>query len=90
MNSNVFLLYEGYCFRHRRIIEKINKAQEDNKFIELHAHVFINVACLKQIFYFIISRFDTQFLETVLEFLLIYFTIGIFICINSKLQCQNI
>jgi hypothetical protein len=78
-------IYSGYSLRDSRIIlEKIDKTEKYNELIELHAHVLINITCLKEIVYFFVCKRSLQLMETFPELFLINGPIGIFICKEIK------
>lgn len=63
----------------RIIFQKVDKAKKDDKFIEIHSLVLINITCFEKIIDFFICEINFQFAETVLQLLRVYRTTSILI-----------
>lgn len=57
----------------------MDKAEEHNEFIELHALVLINVTSREEIVDFLLTEWDFQFLKAALQLFVVYSTIWILI-----------
>lgn len=61
------------------IFEKIDKAEKYNELIELHTHILVNIACLKEIFDFLFCKLNFQLKETFFQLFMIYWAIWILV-----------
>lgn len=59
INQKTEVRHSGYSMKGRWVLlQKINKAQKHNELIELHSHIIIDIACLKQIINLFLSTIN--------------------------------